>query len=453
MRRFSFIIMFLSIGFCSARTLKVQSNGLNADQALHQANTGDTVIIKSGVYVGNILLDRRLVLIGETKPVIRGEGKGSVFTITADSCVLRGFIIEHSGDLLVDEDAGILIKSDGNLIEENELRDVLFGIYLFHSSGNTIRRNTIRGRGWLEVGERGSGIHIWNSRDNILVKNVISEARDGMYIQNAAGNRIEGNEIYNLRYGLHYMYSDSNSFTANRFHDNMAGAAMMYSRNLSFRRNAFVHNRGVSSFGILFQDCHNSVADSNLIADNGVGIFFEASGHNLFRLNTIAANDLALQMYTNSDENVFTRNAFVENINPLSLVGKRTSTRWSLDGVGNYWSQYDGYDFDGDGVGDVPLKIQNAFDYLEGNFPRLRLYLYSPAAQALEAAVRAFPLLEVSREFDEHPLMDRPGLAVQFQEISYGGLRSSAPFLLAAAGGVGVLFKLKRRQYQRKKFA
>jgi nitrous oxidase accessory protein len=442
--RFFFLILFASA--CRADVIRVEPFGLDLKHALHQAAEGDTIIVSLGQYTGNILLDRRITLIGEGLPLVRGEGRGSVFTITADSCILRGFIVEHSGDMLVEEDAGILVKSSGNLIEENKLQDVLFGIYLFQSSGNTIRRNTIRGRAWLEVGERGSGIHIWNSRNNILVENAVREARDGMYIQNASGNRIDGNRIENLRYGLHYMYSDSNSFTGNVFRDNMAGAAIMYSSRLVFRRNSFIHNRGVSSFGILFQDCHFTVADSNIIADNAVGMFFEASSNNLFRYNTIAANDLALQMYANSEANIFTRNAFVDNLNPLTLVGKRTSTRWAHDGVGNYWSQYDGYDFDGDGIGDVPMRIQNAFDYLEGNFPHLRLYLSSPAAQAYDIAVRAFPFLEVSREFDSYPLLERPDRPLNLSLVWAGGFTpTSGFFVLLSATGIAILVRVRRR--------
>ncbi len=447
-----FFALLLSVAsFCKTKTVLGLDGDLRA--ALQAARPGDTILVNGGKYVGNFILDRRLILIGRGKPIVRGEGTGSIFTLAADSCVIRGFVIEHSGNMLVDEDAGILVKSNGNLIEENELRDILFGIYLYRSSRNIIRRNVIQGRNWLELGQRGSGIHIWNSRDNTLVDNIITDARDGMYIQNANGNQVDRNEIYNLRYGLHYMYSDSNRFTENQFHHNMAGAAIMYSSHLTFRRNAFVHNRGVSSFGILFQDCHYSLADSNIIADNDVGLFFEASGHNTFRYNTIAQNDLALQMYTNSEENVFTLNAFVDNVNPLRLVGKQSTTLWSYEGKGNYWSQHDSYDFNNDGIADIPLRIQNAFDYLEGNYPRLRLYLYSPASQALEVAVRAFPFVEISREIDDHPLLDRPeipaGRAVfsNTSNISVG----SVLFVGGAMGGAVLINRLRHGQGARRK--
>jgi nitrous oxidase accessory protein len=372
---------------------------------LNAAQRGDTIFVPPGIYDGHLIIDKKLALIGRDWPVIRGDGNGSVVLIAADSCTFRGFVVERSGKMLVHEDAGILIKSDGNLVAENKLRDILFGIYLLGANNNAIIANRIVGRNELELGERGSGIHIWNSQHNRFIGNVITEARDGFYIQNANYTYIERNEVFNLRYGVHYMYADSNVFLRNKFYDNVAGAAIMYSRGITMRHNSFVRNRGFASFGILFQDCHDTIADSNVIADNVVGMFFEASTNNVFRHNIIAQNDVALQMFQNSERNTFTENNFIDNLNPLSLVGKRTLTHWSRNGKGNYWSAYDGYDLDHDGIGDVPMKIQNVFDYLEGQYPNLRLYLYSPASQALAAAAKAFPIIEINQEVDEHPLM------------------------------------------------
>ncbi len=406
------LLLFLLLIACTGSSatsdelmLRVSSRSGLLQRLVDQAHTGDTICVRDGIYTGNIAINKRLTLIGLEMPVIDGEGKGSVITIRADSCVIRGFVVEHSGTMLVEEDAGILIQSNKNLIEDNILRDVLFGIYFFHGEGNITRRNTITGRAYLELGERGSGIHIWNSNDNTFIGNTITDARDGFYIQNASRMLIEGNEVDHVRYGLHYMYADSNTFLNNRFHDNVAGAAIMYSKGIIFRKNSFIHNRGVSSFGVLFQDCHHSTADSNVFADNVVGLFFEASTDNTFQENVIAQNDVALEMFQNSTGNTFSQNNFIDNLNPLLLIGKTTRTHWSSQGIGNYWSTYDGYDLDGDDIGDVPMKIQNVFQYLEGKNENLQLYLYSPASQALAAATKAFPIIDINQELDESPLI------------------------------------------------
>jgi len=377
----------------------------HVQQAVDAARPGDTVRIEPGTYLGNVVLDRKLTLEGVDHPVIRGEGRASVITVKAEGCTIRNLVIEHSGEMLAEEDSGVLLHSNGNRVEHNELRDVLFGIYLYQSDSNVLLDNVIRGRAWLGMGERGAGIHIWNSTGNTLTGNTITEARDGMYLQNAYHTLVTRNRVHNLRYGLHYMSSNDNRFEDNQFYDSVAGAAIMYSRRIEFRHNIFRHNRGFSSFGILFQDSESCTAEENAFVDNAVGIFMEALRASTFRHNLIAANDTAIQAFSSVSGNTFTENNFISNLSPIEVVGRTTETRWSEAGRGNYWSDYQGYDLDENGVGDVPFKIQNVFERMEGNYPRLRIYLFSPASQALALSEKIVPLIHGSEEYDHFPLM------------------------------------------------
>jgi nitrous oxidase accessory protein len=431
-----------------AEVLTVPSQFQTVREAIAAAQPDDTIRVQPGTYNGQITLDKSLTLEGIGKPILRGSGQGSVVTVTADRCTIRGFLIEHSGNDLTAEDSGLLLRSNDNRIEANELRDVLYGIYLYHSARNTIRGNTIRGRRDLEAGERGAGLHIWNSPDNRIEENTIAEARDGIYVQSSPRNVIRRNNVSKLRYGLHYMNSDDNRFEENTFSHNVAGAAIMYSRRIELRRNAFAHNRGFSSFGILFQDCEDSVAEENAIVDNATGIFMEALRRSVFRRNVIAGNDLAIQMFQNADRVLLARNNFIDNLSPLHLVGKRSNTEWQENGRGNYWSDYEGYDLDSDGVGDVPHKVQNVFQYLEGNFPRLRLYLNSASAQALAGAEKTFPIIKGSSERDAAPLMNPEKIEIPLGRTDerrrnpvWLGLISMAMLAL----GVATIWKGRRR--------
>ncbi len=408
------MLFLLFSNLAHARIISVHS-GERIQGAIEQAQPGDTILILPGTYIGNLVFDRQVAVSGVGRPVIRGEGYGSVITITADKCSVAGLIIERSGNMLVDEDAGILLKSTGNLVENNELRDVLYGIYLLGSDGNKIIGNTIAGRALPDLGSRGSGIHIWNSSNNLLERNTIFNARDGIYFQNAYHSTIRGNHIYNLRYGLHYMFSDDNIFEDNEMVSNVAGAAIMYSKRIQFRRNVFMHNRGFSSFGILFQDAEHCIAEDNVISDNAVGIFMESLRNSTLQRNLISANNLAMQIFHSASNNAFENNNFVENLSPIEVIGGHTDNKWN-GAVGNYWSDYEGYDLDGDGIGDVPHTIYNAFNQMEGDFPRLRIYLYSPAAKALEIAERSFPVFRHSPETDEHPRMTPASVSFDFSK-------------------------------------
>lgn len=401
------------------------------------ARAGDTLLVRSGTWNENIVLDRRITLLGEHTPVIRGTGRGSTITITADSCTISGFTIERCGTMLVQEDAGVLVLSRCNRILGNTLRDILFGVYLLRGGSNVLADNVIIGRKYLDPGQRGSGIHIYDSPRNTLLRNTITDVRDGIYIQNANHTHIEGNHVFDVRYGLHYMYADSNTFLHNRFDNNTAGAAIMFTRGIVMRHNVFSRNRSFSAFGVLLQDCHGLRADSNVIVDNVVGLFLENSRDNVFRHNVIAQNDLALQMFQNAEGNTFTENAFIDNLSPLVIVGKRTGTHWSAHGKGNYWSAYEGSDHDNDGVGDVPMHIQNVFQYLEGRNSAVRLFLYSPASQALATAAAAFPIMRVTEEADAFPLMRPIDMHALPAAAVAGGGTEGAPTPHAAMAVLG----------------
>ncbi len=80
------LLIVLISARATARTLEVGREGAYGSirEAIATASTGDIVEVHPGVYEGNLLVDRSLVLIGVGGPVIRGSGSGSVLTITAD---------------------------------------------------------------------------------------------------------------------------------------------------------------------------------------------------------------------------------------------------------------------------------------------------------------------------------------------------------------------------------
>lgn len=57
---------------------------------------GDTIVIQTGNYPGNLLLNRRVSHARRGRPFIRGGG-GSTITMTPDSCVRKAPIGEHYG--------------------------------------------------------------------------------------------------------------------------------------------------------------------------------------------------------------------------------------------------------------------------------------------------------------------------------------------------------------------
>lgn len=374
---------------------------------LDAAAPGATVEVKAGTYRGDLVVDRPLRLVGIGRPRLVGSGAGSVVRIRADGVSLEGFDVDGvgSGDLGRDT-SGIHVAGKQAAIRGCRIEGALFGVYLREADGAAVEGTSIAGIPGREPGEKGSGIHVWNTTGFRLAGNDITDVRDGFYIQSSSRGRIAGNVARDLRYGLHYMFSDDNVFEDNLFENGAAGAALMYSKRITFRRNRFLRNRGFASVGLLLKSCDDILAESNLIADNARGIFLEGSYRNEFRGNVVAGSDAAIVLYDSSSGNRFTGNAFVGNLSPLNLVGRRTDTVFE----GNYYSDNDEPDLDGDGRSDRPYRLSSVFDHLRGNLAAADLFAPGFAATALAAAERTFPILRPVPVLDPAPLVRPPDL-------------------------------------------
>ncbi len=409
------------------------------------AGPGDTVVVAAGDYLGDLIIDRSIRLVGQGRPRILGSGTGSVIRIRAAEVSVEGFDIDgrEGGDLGRDT-SGIHIAAPRALVRNCRIVGSIFGIYLREAHGAAIEDSFVRGIPGREPGEKGSGIHVWNTQGFRFERNQVAEVRDGFYIQSSGQGVIRHNLARDLRYGLHYMFSDDNLFEDNSFENGAAGTALMYSRRIVFRRNRFVRNRGFASVGLLLKACDDVIAEDNLIADNARGIFLEGSYRNQFRGNVVAASDTAIVLYDSSGENRFEGNSFVGNLTPLNLVGRRTDTVF----VGNYWSENPEPDLDGDGRSDRPYRLSSVFDHFRGNLTAADLFSNSLAARAIGSAEQTFPVLRLVPVEDSAPLARPPSLprvpklAARPRGPNWAGLLGSTG---AVALGSLVLSRSRRR--------
>jgi nitrous oxidase accessory protein len=431
----------------AARGIEGRPSSLEASALqprIDTANPGSVVEVGPGTYAGDLVLDRRIALVGRGRPRLLGSGTGSVVRIRADGASIEGFDIDgrNGGDLMHDT-AGVHVAARGVTVRDCRISGTLFGIYLREADGATVEKCAIRGIPGKEPGEKGSGIHIWNTEGFRLTENTITGVRDGFYIQSSRRGTIRANTARDLRFGLHYMFSDDNVFEDNLFENGAAGAALMYSKRIEFRRNRFLHNRGFASVGLLLKSCDDVTAESNLLADNARGVFLEGSTGNRFRGNVIAESDTAIVLYDSCSDNRFEGNSFVSNMTPLALIGRRTDTRFD----GNYWSDNEEPDLDGDGKSDRPYRLSSVFDHLRGNLSAADLFTQGFAAAALGMAERSFPILEPLPVVDNAPLAHAPKLS----EVPMGQRRHPKPdaaglagAALALAGGVATLLARQR---------
>ncbi|MCW8888868.1 MAG: right-handed parallel beta-helix repeat-containing protein, partial [Gammaproteobacteria bacterium] len=97
----------------------------------------------AGEYAGPAIINKRITIEGRDEVTINAEGEGTVLSVMADGSVVRGLKLINSGGSHDRVDAGILIAADNTVVENNSIRNSLFGIHVVQANDNTIRNNRI----------------------------------------------------------------------------------------------------------------------------------------------------------------------------------------------------------------------------------------------------------------------------------------------------------------------
>lgn len=402
---------------------------------IEQAGEGAVVRVPSGAYQGNLIIRKPIVLEADGAVIFDGDGTGTVVEVAAEGVTIRGMTVRGTGNDVTTESAAIRVLAGHATIESNVVEDALFGIDLREAPDSTVRNNTIACKD-LEPGRRGDGIRLWWSHGCTVEGNTVRGSRD-MVFWYSEDLHIAHNRVTASRYGLHFMYSHHTVLEGNELEGNSVGIYLMYSNAITLRGNRMSNNRGASGYGIGLKDCDDIVVESNTIVANRVGIYVDNSPSSvdstgLIRANTIAYNEVGLLATPNTHGNVFTRNGFRENETGVATLGRGelTSNAFAQDGVGNYWSDYAGFDLDADGVGDVAYEPRSLFNSMLAHEPNLRLFVHSPAQQAIEFMARALPELRPMPTLaDPSPLVTPPDAGFVGE-----GSRSGTSMGLLAAG-------------------
>ncbi len=383
-------------------------------QAIADAPAGSTIDVRGGVYPGGLVIDKPLVLRGFDHPVIDGGGRGTVVRVTGAEVTIQGFTIRGTGSNHDQEDAAIVFDGGRAVVVDNRIEDALFGIYLKQAPGSVIKNNVVLAKR-VDIAMRGDSIKIWYCDDVVIEGNQASDGRDIiLWYSNRA--LVRNNAFNRSRYGLHLMFSDSARIEGNSLRANSIGLYIMYGRDPIIIGNNLSDNRGPSGGGLGFKDVDRAVVEGNRFVHNNIGAQVDTSPRergieNYWRDNVFAFNEVGIGFMPSVSHNTLTGNAFIDNTEHVAIIGRgqlRDMT-WAVDGRGNYWSDYAGYDANGDGVGDRPYRAQRLFERLTDQHPELRLFLFSPAAMAVDFAAKAFPEVRPEIKFeDPAPLMAAP---------------------------------------------
>jgi nitrous oxidase accessory protein len=389
------------LGSAHASTLRI-TPGTSLQAAIDAAQAGDVLEIERGHYEGNFLVNKALTLRGINRPTLSGGLKGDTVRVTAPDVVLEGLIVSDSGDSMGDQNAGVYIRPGSHraVVRRCELTYNLFGLWIEKSNDVVVEGNVITGKRDYLSSQRGNGVQLYNTNGARILDNNISFVRDALYVDVSHHAVFRGNKLHHSRYGTHYMNSYYNLWEDNESYYNRGGLAIMETRNQIVRNN---RTWGNFDHGIMLRTLQDSVIENNVVAGNARGFFIYDVEYVRLTGNLVVNNQVGAHLSAGATRNVVEGNDFIGNHTQVRYVGTRDET-WGAEG-GNYWSNYLGWDRDGDGFGDVPYEANDMVDRLTWRYPSIKLLMASPAVQALRLVAHQFPVLRVPSVVDPKPHM------------------------------------------------
>ncbi len=303
----------------AAVTITVPDNYPTIQGALNQAQSGDTIFIKSGTYTENIVFPAPL-----TNIIIKGENEYSTILNGAFSYDYSGY-----GSSINIQIQDLTITGFVSAVSQTPGINLTFsGCYLsstFSGGGGlggkfTFIGNTING-GLNIYGEDGGG----SSLNNVIENNIFQNC--GISLKGPAGepsnDTVYGNTITNAAVGIYPGYGDT--------------------------------------------------IEDNWIKNCSVGIQLGPEPYrvvDLIEQNTLEYNTYGLQLSVNQavtvEDNNFMNNTYQAVCGPagIPIFGPNV---WS----GNYWSDYKGTDANHNGIGDTPYVIDSSD---QDNYPLMTPY-------------------------------------------------------------------------------
>ena len=376
--------------------------GESIAQTVRQAHAGDTITVERGDYQEHLLINKPLTLRGHDRPTLSGNNEGDVIRVRAADVVIEGFIIRDSGSDLTAQNAGIYIEPGSHraVVRRNDLTYDLFGLWIQEANNVVVADNLITGKRDLLSAQRGNGIQLYNTTGAQILGNNIGFTRDGIYVDVSHHAVFRGNKMHHLRYGTHYMNSHYNLWENNESYLNRSGLALMEVRNQTVRNNIAWGN---TDHGIMLRTIQDSVIEGNVVAGNNRGFFIYDAEYNTIRNNLVIDNRVGAHLWAGSYRNEVDGNDFIDNQEQVRYVAARDQP-WG-ERAGNYWSNYAGWDRNGDGFGDIPYSASDLIDRLVWRYPYMKIMLNSPAVETLRLIARQFPLLRAPSVVDARPRM------------------------------------------------
>jgi nitrous oxidase accessory protein len=382
------IILFLGI-LSLLGGLNVSANQ-SLQAKIDATREGGTLKIKKGIYHETVILDKPITFEGESGVIFKVHSAKPAIKITGKNITIKGIKIESFRK--TKNASAIYINGNNHRVENITIDSENIGIKVENANHTNFHNIKITGFG------KGNGFDLWQSTHNTFSKIVLDHVQDGFYLENSNSNSFIQNRINDSRYGIHVMFSNYITIKNNVSTRNYSGAMVMGTWKSVIEHNYFTdNNQNVNSQGLLVYDVHESTIKNNYISQNRVGLYMDNASGNSIQHNKFVSNFVGAQL-SNFKNNFLNNNSFIGNVNEIQ----------ANDGSNNhiqrnYWDAAMTLDTNGDGISELPYKIDPYFLNITSETPPYQMFFQNPGMLLLQKMLKSPNHLIVT---DKEPLMN-----------------------------------------------
>lgn len=279
-------------------------------EGIDNANPGDTIFVKSGIYTENIVIDKeRLYVKGENKydTVIDMQNSSSdAVMIKADGVTLQGFTIAHARnkDAVIWNQSGIVIFTSNVTVKDTIISQNRLGILSYTTAWNlTICDNMFLYDGFFP------GCYLLNIDGQYQGTDTIPLESISLHVWN---NTINGKPLYYIE-NMHDTIIE----------EDVGQVVLINCTNITIRNVVFSKN----DFSVLLYYCKNCVVENITILDSDGELILFFSENTTIQNSRITNSYLGICFDLGAKNNTARYNEIVDNLQAISVLTSCSGNR------------------------------------------------------------------------------------------------------------------------------